>query len=100
MTNARMTNGTVPTPGAERSEAPDVLGSNPKSEARNPKQIQNPKKKARNGDQTSAFCALDFGPLNLFRISDFVLRILLPQTSGPSLRSGPGVGIKRVFRQS
>src|SRR5205814_10669683 len=49
------------------------LVTNPKSEARNPKQIQSTKKKTQN-----VKCVLsdfEFRILNLFRISNFVLRI-------------------------
>jgi len=50
-----------------------------KSEARNPKQIQMTKEKKIQNSRASGvrqrFCHLDFGPLNLFRISDFDIGI-------------------------
>jgi hypothetical protein len=46
---------------------------NPKLEIRNPKQIQNPKKKTPNKDSTPP--GFGFGILNFGFVSDFVLRI-------------------------
>jgi hypothetical protein len=53
----------------------DIDGLNPKSEARNPKQIQSTKfKRPKQPDALSRSFPF-FCYLNLFRISDFVLRI-------------------------
>jgi hypothetical protein len=53
-----------------------ATGRNPKSETRNPKQIQmNKTPNAQNARGLTRFEHLDFGDWCLFRISDFVFRI-------------------------
>jgi hypothetical protein len=59
----------------------DLRLINPKFEYRNPKQIQNSNVQNSKQKLQTIYCCrfcfyhLDFGNLNLFRISDFVLRI-------------------------
>jgi hypothetical protein len=50
------------------------LTSNPKSETRNPKQIQNPNEKGQKPNGSGSFEHFTFRNLNLFRISDFPRR--------------------------
>jgi hypothetical protein len=68
---------------------------NPKFEYRNPKQYQNSNvQNSKQKPQTVCCCRfcfghLDFGHLNLFRISDFVLRIYsYPSADKPQPKSG------------